>query len=107
MASAAVVPRRSAPMPRRRPHLRAVAVQVFVLIVYPAVAGASGCAGPVFTLVAQSRSVTTRAGAEGGEAILDGRQADGFRKFDGQSVSDCLNDDYRVRATATTVSTLS
>ena len=94
-------------MPRRRPHLRAVAVQVFVLVAYPALAGASVCAGPVFTLVAQSRSVSTRAGAEGGDAVLDGRQADGFRKFDGQSTSDFLSDDYRVSATATTESTLS
>jgi hypothetical protein len=82
-------------------------VQGFVLLLFPALAGASVCAGPVFTLVAESRSVSTRAGAEGGEAVLDGQQADGFRKFDGQAVSDFTSNDYRVTATAMTESVLS
>jgi hypothetical protein len=63
-------------------------------------------AGPVFSLVAQSRSVSTRAGAEGGDGVDDGQRADGFRPFDGRAVSDFASDDYRVTATATTESVL-
>jgi hypothetical protein len=90
-------------MSRRRPHRGAVAV----LTVAAALAAPPAAAGPVFTLVAQSRSVSTRAGAAGGGAVDDARQADGFLRFQGQAASDFASDDYRVTATATTDSTLS
>jgi hypothetical protein len=93
-------------MSRHRPHRRAVAVQV-VVAVFAACFSARVDAGPVFTLVGQSRSVSTRAGAAGGDPVVDGREADGFRRFDDQSFSDFASDDYRVTATATTDSVLS
>jgi hypothetical protein len=80
---------------------------LLVLAVCTAGPASRAAAGPVFSLVAESRSVSTRASAVGAEPVDDGQQADGFRRFDGRAASDFANDDYRVTATATTDSVLS
>jgi len=90
-------------MPRRRPHRGAVAV----LIVTVAGLASWVDAGADFTLVAGSRSVFTRAGAEGGDDSIDDEWAEGLGRFQADAASDFASDDYRVTATATTDSVLS
>ena len=87
-------------MPRRLPCLPASILLAVVGL--PAVAHA----GPAFQLIAQERSVSASAGADGGATVDDGDAARGFAPFEGQAAADFADDDYRVTAVATTVSTL-
>ena len=91
-------------MPRRYscPHVLCAPLLLMV-ITLPA---AAARAGPAFQLIAQDRSVTATAGANGGTTVDDRDTADGFALFDGQAAADFADDDFRVTAVATTASTL-
>src|SRR5687768_14464981 len=92
-------------MPRRlhRPRLQRVSLLLTVTACLPAAARA----GPSFQLIAQDRSVSATAGANGGATVDDRDTADGFAPFEGQAAANFADDDYRVTAIATTASTLS
>src|SRR5687768_18616728 len=91
-------------MPRRlhRPRLQRVSLLLTVTACLPVAARA----GPSFQLIAQDRSVSATAGANGGASVDDRDSASGFAPFAGQAVAEFDDGDYRVTAVATTASTL-
>src|SRR5687768_4347657 len=91
-------------MPRRlhRPRLLRVSLPLIVTAFLPAAARA----GPPFQLIAQDRSVSATAGANGGATVDDRGPPDGFAPFEGQAAADFADGDFRVAALATTASTL-
>ena len=91
------MPRR--PSRPRRPRVSIVVVAVLCL-------AAPALAGPAFQLIAQDRSVSASAGADGGTSFNDRDAAGGFAPFEGRAAADFADDDYRVTAVATTDSTL-
>jgi hypothetical protein len=91
-------------MPRRLSRARVL--RVSLLLVGFSLPAAAARAGPAFQLLAQDRSVSATAGANGGAMTEDRDAARGFAPFDGQAVSEFSDDDYRVTAVATTASAL-
>jgi hypothetical protein len=88
-------------MPRRL-HRPPISLLLIVTACLPAAARA----GPSFQLIAQDRSVSATAGANGGASVDDRDAAGGFAPFEGQAAADFADDDFRVTALATTASTL-
>jgi hypothetical protein len=86
--------------------LRRLAVVVCVTVGLFSAAAPPVRAGPVFTLVAQSRTVSATAGAEGTPTVGDGDAAPDASPFDGTARAEFLDENYRILAVATTRSTL-